>query len=121
MCNVKVCKNTTRQRKTIENNKEQPLKQHAEPVYRRMPTVTLKLFTVIYICKLRTAFRNWRNGRSEKKRERVRAEAEGRESKLCLRMSVIHLVDGVFAFGKTMHMGIGKGEKALHIYAHIRS
>lgn len=70
MCNVKVCKNTTRQRKTIENNKEQPLKQHAEPVYRRMPTVTLKLFTVVYICKLRTAFRNWRNGRSERKRER---------------------------------------------------
>lgn len=40
-----VCAKHTRQRKTIENNKEQPLKQHAEPgIYRRMPTVTLKTF-----------------------------------------------------------------------------
>lgn len=48
--NVEVRKNTSRRkRKTIENNKEQPLKQHAEPVYRRMPTVTLKLFSVLYV------------------------------------------------------------------------
>lgn len=58
-----VQKHISRQRKTIENNKEQPLKQHAEPVYRRMPTVTLKLFTCVCTihCTLRTV-ENWRNG-----------------------------------------------------------
>lgn len=53
-----------------------------------------------------------------RERERVRAEAEGRESKLCLRMSVIHLVDGVFAFGKTMHIWGSEKAKKRFTYMH---
>lgn len=90
-----VCAENTRdKRKTIENNKEQPLKQHAEPVYRRMPTVTLKLFSCA----------------------QLRTQNKRRECKPCSRMPFIRSGNVISAFGfRQMHMG-SESKRALRMH-----